>query len=70
MNLTALILEIVCETPGGLTHAQLVRKVLEKGYRTMNLSEKVHIIVKNLTQSNMIYKNPETRIIENQQQYA
>ena len=63
MNLTELVLDILCDHQSGMNHPQLVRSVLERGYDDRELSSKVHTAVTQLARSGVIHKNLETRII-------
>lgn len=64
-TLQKLILDVVKNHPEGVTHVQLVRFVLESGYRhsTGNLSEDLMATVRILRKEGSIKKNRETRKI-------
>jgi len=64
-RLQVLVLETVSQHPDGLSHAQLVRSVLQTGYRhgANSLSEDLMRIVLFMVRNGMIHKNPETRLV-------
>ena len=63
--LQEIITNILMESPQGINHADLVRKVLEEGYVSKNntISEDVMQVVKRMLKKKIIKKNVETRII-------
>lgn len=64
-RLQILVLNIVEKHPDGLSHAELVRSLLQMGYRhtTDSLSEDLMRIVKFLVRRGNLQKNPETRLV-------
>jgi hypothetical protein len=68
-TLQKLILDVVKNHPEGITHAQLVRYVLQSGYRHSNgnLSEDLMSVVHSLRKEGIIKKNLETRKITSKQ---
>lgn len=65
MKLQHIVLEILHSVPEGLNHVQLVRLILDKGYRHPEgqLSEDIMKIVKHLVKHGVLRKNLETRKI-------
>lgn len=66
--LQEIITNILMNSPRGITHVNLVKRVLEEGYISENntLSEDVMIIVKRMIKKKIITKNIETRLISKQ----
>lgn len=58
-------LEIVEQNEKGITHVELVKKLLENGYKhSGNLSKDLMTVVHNLSEKGVIEKNLETRTIK------
>lgn len=63
-QLSELIVDAIRLNKSGMTHAQLVRTILQTGYKHVgDLSSDVMKIVKNLNKCGVIEKNLETRKI-------
>lgn len=64
-RLQILVWDIVVSHPEGLTHAELVRSVLQAGYRHTagSLSEDLMRIVMFMVHRGLIQKNLETRLV-------
>jgi len=73
-RLQILVLNIVWQHPDGINHAQIVRSVLQAGYRhtTGSLSADLMRIIKFMVRKGTIQKNSETRLVTpgNQEVYA
>ena len=65
--LQEIITNILMNSPNGINHVALVRRVLEEGYVSEHnsISEDVMRLVKRMIKKKIIVKNLDTRIITN-----